>query len=289
MSEYAYAEGITAWYVNGPLGLQQGFTLARRPGGGAGELEVRLALSGAVSAEVSADGRSALLRQVGGGESRRYGGLYVYDAGGRELSARLSSGPGGLSIRVDDRGAQYPIVIDPVIEQAKLTASDGMADHHFGYSVSVSGDTIVVGAHGDDNGSAYVFEKSSGGWTEVAKLTASDAAEEDYFGYSVSVSGGTIVVGAHGDGDSNSGSAYVFEKSNEGWTEVAKLTASDAAVDDGFGLSVSVSGDTIVVGSDRDDGNAHLPGWAYVFEKPRRGLGGCDADGQADGLRRGIG
>ena len=279
--EYAYAEGVTAWYVNGPLGLQQGFTLARRPVGGAGELEVRLDLSGAVSAEVSADGRSALLRQVGGGESRRYSGLYVYDAGGRELSARLSSGPGGLSIRVDDRGAQYPIVIDPVIEDAKLTPSDGAAHDNAGYSVSVSGDTIVVGAYRDDDsgsasGSAYVFEKSSGGWMEVAKLTASDAAAHDEFGVSVSVSGATVVVGARLDDDNglSSGSAYVFEKPVGGWmdaTEVAKLTASDAAAHDWFGWSVSVSGDTIVVGAYGEDDNGYFSGSAYVFEKPSGG------------------
>ena len=89
-------------------------------------------------------------------------------------------------------------------QTAKLTASDGAEGDYFGVSVSISGDTVVVGANGDDDngdtsGSAYVFVKPSAGWsnmTQTAKLTASDGVEGDYFGYSVSVSGDTVVVGA---------------------------------------------------------------------------------------------
>ena len=126
---YAYAEGITAWYVNGPLGLQQGLTVARRPAGssGQGELEVRLALHGDVVIQADASGRSATLRQRSGLRRQRYAGLYVYDSAGRMLSARLAAVVSGLSILVDDRDAQYPITIDPFIQTAKLTASDGAA------------------------------------------------------------------------------------------------------------------------------------------------------------------
>ena len=86
-------------------------------------------------------------------------------------------------------------------EVAKLTASDAAVDDLFGFSVSVSGDTAVIGAFhdddgGSDSGSAYVFTRSGGAWTQQAKLTASDAAAEDFFGYSVSVSGDTAVIGA---------------------------------------------------------------------------------------------
>ena len=100
------------------------------------------------------------------------------------------------------------------MQTAKLTASDGAANDRFGISVAVSGDTVVVGAHGDDGyrGSAYVYVKPGGGWvnaTQTAKLTASDRAADDYFGYSVAVSGDTVVVGAYGD-DGSRGSAYVF-------------------------------------------------------------------------------
>ena len=142
-------------------------------------------------------------------------------------------------------------------EVAKLTASDAAADDVFGNGfVSISGDTAVVGAYlnddaGTDSGSAYVFVRNGTSWTQQAKLTASDAAAGDQFGFAVSISGDTAVVGAFGNDDagSNSGSAYVFVRSGTSWTQQAKLTASDAAAGDGFGVPVSISGDTAVVGA----------------------------------------
>ncbi len=177
-------------------------------------------------------------------------------------------------------------------EIRKLTASDAAAEDEFGYSVSISGDTAVVGAYLDDDagsqsGSAYVFERNQGGadnWGEVKKLTASDAAAEDEFGYSVSISGDTAVVGAYLNDDAGpqSGSAYIFERNQGGpdnWGEVKKLTTSDAIAGETFGWSVSISGDTIVVGAYLDDaGNS---GSAYVFA---RNQGGADNWGEVKKL-----
>ena len=171
---------------------------------------------------------------------------------------------------------------------AKLTASDGAEGDSFGHSVAVNGSTAVVSAYqddddnrGDDSGSAYVFTKdSSGKWTQQAKLTASDGAAGDEFGISVAVDGDTVVVGAQKDDDDNrgddSGSAYVFVKPAGGWanaTETAKLTASDGAAGDLFGISVAVDGDTVVVGAqkDDDDDRGDDSGSAYVFVKPNGG------------------
>jgi hypothetical protein len=114
---------------------------------------------------------------------------------------------------------------------AKLTASDAAEWDRFGWSVAIEGDTIVVGAHYDDDGgsnsgSAYVFRTSDDGATyvELAKLTAADAASSDYFGASVAIAGDTIVVGAIGDDDDacpdnmncDSGSVYVFREEGSG-------------------------------------------------------------------------
>ena len=99
-----------------------------------------------------------------------------------------------------------------------------------------------------DAGSAYVFVRSGTTWTEQQKLLASDGAAGDHFGSSVSVSGDTVVVGAPGDdtpGGVDAGSAYVFVRSGTTWTEQQKLLAPDGAADDDFGISVSVSGDTV--------------------------------------------
>ena len=139
---------------------------------------------------------------------------------------------------------------------AKLTASDAAYMDLFGESVAIDGTTVVVGAYGaGTGGAAYVFHTEDDGATygQVAKLTATDAAAGDKFGTSVAVDGGTVAIGAwYGNSaGSGSGSAYVFRMSDGGATygQVAKLTAADAVADDGFGYSVAIDGDTVVVGA----------------------------------------
>jgi len=158
-------------------------------------------------------------------------------------------------------------------QQAKLTASDAAANDLFGRSsVALSGETAVVGAASNDDagpssGSAYVFVRSGGSWSQQAKLTASDAAPVDFFGRVVALSGETAVVGAinHDDGGSNSGSAYVFVRSGTAWSQQEKLAASDAAANDFFGFSVAISGDTAVIGAGGSDDTGESSGSAYVF------------------------
>lgn len=158
-------------------------------------------------------------------------------------------------------------------EQTKLTASDATEYDYFGYAVSVDGDTTVIGArHADNNfGSAYVFTRDAGGaWSEQAKLNPSDGVMFDWFGWSVSIDFDTIVVGAknHSDIADHAGAAYVFTRDVGGtWTEQAELNASDAAAGDSFGSSVSVSGDTAIIGADYDDNGGSDTGSAYVFTR----------------------
>ena len=141
-----------------------------------------------------------------------------------------------IRLIVADQGAVYPITIDPFIQSKKLTAIDGLANDYFGYRVSISGDTAIVGAYGDDDrvadiGSAYIFSRDHGGadnWGQAKKLTASDGLASDYFGHSVSISGDTAIIGAYGDDDagSSSGSAYIFSRDHGGagnWGEVEKI------------------------------------------------------------------
>jgi FG-GAP repeat len=149
-------------------------------------------------------------------------------------------------------------------QQQKLEASDADAQDGFGFSVAISGETVVVGARGDDGaaagnqGSAYVFVRSGGVWSQQQKLEASDAAEGDQFGNSVAINGETVVVGARLDGFGDQGSAYVFVRSGGVWSQQQKLAVSDGAIFDGFGNSVAISGGTIVVGESEGGG-------AYVF------------------------
>ncbi len=166
-------------------------------------------------------------------------------------------------------------------ETVKLTASDGAAGDYFGRSVSVYNNTAVIGASLDDDnghnsGSAYIFEKNSTGhWTQKQKLLASDGANNDWFGRSVSVYNNTVVIGATYGDDNGSGSAYVFEKNSTSgnWTqtETVKLTASDGAAGDLFGISVSVYNNTAVIGASGDNDNGSYSGSAYIFEKNSTG------------------
>ncbi|MCH2139316.1 MAG: FG-GAP repeat protein, partial [Phycisphaerales bacterium] len=157
-------------------------------------------------------------------------------------------------------------------QQAKLNADDAAAWDYFGSSVSLDGDHAVVGAPrnddwGTDSGSAYLFVKNdNGSWSQQAKLTAENGAEYDRFGYSVSLDGDHAVVGAVGDWGTDSGSAYLFVKNDNGsWSQQAKLTAEDGAVNDVFGSSVSIAGDYAVVGAARNDDNGTDSGSAYIF------------------------
>lgn len=172
-----------------------------------------------------------------------------------------------------DSGSAYIFVHEGSAwnQRAKLTATDGAALDEFGHSVAVSGDTVVVSSHGDDDsgdssGSAYIFVWDGIAWTQQAKLVAGDAAALDAFGFAA-ISADTVIVGAHNDDDKgeSSGSAYIFVQEGTTWTQQAKLTASDGATGDHFGWSVAISGDTAIVGALDDDDNGESSGSAYVF------------------------
>ena len=201
------------------------------------------------------------------------------------VSAAISGDTTVVGAESDDNtgganaGAAYVFTRSGTVwtQQAKLTASDAAASDFFGFSVSISGDTIVVGSLNNDNvggtdaGAAYVFTRSGTVWTQQQKLTASDGAAVDNFGYSVAISGDTVIVGALIDdnaGGTDAGSAYIFTRSGSIWTQQQKLTASDGAASDEFGVSVAISGDTVIVGALLDDnaGGADAGG-AYVFTR----------------------
>jgi hypothetical protein len=170
---------------------------------------------------------------------------------------------------------------DTWLQRQKLLAGDGAASDYFGYSVSISGDFAIAGAYADDDngsasGSAYIFEWDGANWSQQAKLLASDGAASDYFGYSVSISGDFAIAGAYGDDDkgSNSGSAYIFKRDGETWSQQQKLLASDGAAGDYFGYSVSISGNKAIAGAYNDVSAA---GSAYIFMRcPTADLSGDD-------------
>lgn len=183
--------------------------------------------------------------------------------------------PGRAYVYVEPAGGWSGILT----ETAELTASDAASGSAVGTSVSISGNTVVVGAPGEMPGAAYVFVKPASGWvnaTETAKLTSSDGLATDQFGTSVSISGNNIVVGAPNATGSSSqtGAAYIFTQPAGGWTDMtqtAKLTASDGASYDQMGFSVASSGGTIVAGAPYAAGISGGTGSAYIFVEPAGG------------------
>ena len=204
---------------------------------------------------VSLDSRRVVVGADGDDSSR--GAAYVFRRINRLFKRPKRPKP------VHDPSENSGISVSHWVEEDKLTASDGAAGDRFGFSVSLDGTWVVVGADGADSfrGSAYVFRRKGRSWVEKHKLTAGDGAAGDRFGFSVSLYGNRVVVGARGD-DRSRGAAYVSRLEGDDWVQEQKLTAGDGAAGDSFGSSVSLDSRRIVVGAEGDDS---FRGSAYVF------------------------
>ena len=157
-------------------------------------------------------------------------------------------------------------------QEAKLVASDAEPEDRFGYSLAVSGNTVLVGAYGDDDagsdsGAAYVFVRSGSTWTEEAKLVAALGADDEYFGRSVALRGDRAVIGADGNctGEPASGAVFVFDRVDTTWSAWPMLKADVPATYDRFGRAVAVLGDTLVIGAPESNLNESQAGLSYVF------------------------
>ncbi len=177
-------------------------------------------------------------------------------------------------------------------EQQKIVASDRAKDDNFSTSLAISGDYIIAGAayesedaNGNNTlgaaGSAYIFKQTAGVWSQQQKIVASDRAGSDFYGIRASINGDYAVVGAYGEAHdvngnnqfSYSGSAYIYKQTAGVWSEQQKIVASDRASSDFFGISVSVSGDYVIVGSYAEDHDANGnnmisgAGSAYIYKQ----------------------
>lgn len=154
----------------------------------------------------------------------------------------------------------------------KIIPSKGGDYELFGYSVDLDGNHAIVGAPGRGDiagnaGSAFIYERKGGKWIEQIKLTKSSGKEWDLFGHSVSISGEYAIVGVPGDDlrlHIDNGSAFIYMRDGENWTEQAKLIASDSPSGAQFGYSVAIDGNYAIIGA-AHDGNSK--GSAYIFER----------------------
>ena len=158
-----------------------------------------------------------------------------------------------------------------------LTAFDGAADDHFGSSISISGDTIVIGAYGADlnesnEGAAYVFRLTTGEWLLETKLTASNAEADDSFGADVAIENDLIVIGApmhDAPSYNNSGAAYTFTRSGSTWSEDQILTETEFySYENRLGTSVAIENGEVFVAARRakvDDAGAGV-GSVFTYQ-----------------------
>ena len=260
---YAH-EGVQEWYVNGPLGLEQGFTVAHAPSGaGAGPLTLAIATSGTMRASLLTGGRSIALS--GAGSSLRYTDLQVTDARGRALPARLGLTHGTLLLRVDARGARYPLRIDPLIQQAVIPDPTATVEDEFGLIVALSADgntALVADARsGSHAAAAWVFVRSGSTWTEQEGPLAGSEPEARQECLQESAECGTRSIALSGDGNTalvgapqqegHRGAVWVFTRSGSTWTQQGpKLTADDEGGRRRIRRSVALSadGNTALIG-----------------------------------------
>ena len=275
--------GLTEWFVNRPTGLEHGFTLTHRPETAGEQLQLTVAIEGDLKITVSEDGQHAELQdKTTEVKVLDYDKLRVWDATGRELTARMSAQKDGakLQLEVEDSHASYPLTIDPTFTQEAFLKADNAEECDlFGFSVAVSGDTVVIGApresssptsDGSNNdaltaGAAYVFFWNGTAWIQQAFLKADDGMTLDQFGNSVAISGDTIAVGSQLDncevdndpnGIVDSGAVYVFERSGTTWSQQAFLKASNPKPSDRFGTSLALSGNRLVIGAERESSSS---------------------------------
>lgn len=168
-------------------------------------------------------------------------------------------------------------LIRSLSQRKRLLANDALRSDLFGTSVSISGNTIVVGAPSNavgipsTNGTAYIFVRSGTDWVQEAKLLAPDGQFQDQFGASVSISGNTVVIGAPLDdigANADQGSAYIFVRSGATWNFLEKLTNSFNAAGDKYGSSVAIDNNTIVIGAPAAESGSNTDGGrAYIYER----------------------
>jgi hypothetical protein len=338
---YRWDAGLEEWFINGSGGLEHGYTVAARPAGArAGEpLAFQLAVRGALEPRVTGNGRDVSFVDRNGAAVLHYAGLKVTDATGRELPAKFRATGHALRLEVDESGARYPVTVDPVATQAylkpALIGSTQVGDQ-MGKAVAIDGETAVIGSPFESSstagvnstpnesavgsGAVYVFVRSGSTWTQQAYIKATNTgtgALEDWFGIAVSISGNTLVVGAPNEDSSttginstanesapDSGAAYIFTRTGTTWSQQAYLKPGAVGTSqngDLFGLSVSISGDTVAVGAPYESSSSGTTpnesavnsGAVYIFTRSgstwsqqayvKRGATGSDVAGDEFG------
>jgi hypothetical protein len=289
--------GWSEWYENTADGLEQGFTLDRRPPG-QGSLRITGTLPTDLKAELR-DGAVDFL-DAHGARVLRYGKLMAYDASGLVLPSRLAVEERTLALEIDDRGAAYPLTVDPLMTSPAWTAESNQAGASFGFSVATAGDVngdsfsdVIVGAYQYDNGQtdegrAFVYHGSGAGLAVSPAWTAESNQATAIFGYAVATAGDVngdgfsdVIVGAYqyDNGEVDEGRAFVYLGSAAGLATSPAWTAERDQAGERFGISVATAGDVngdgysdVIVGAYTHDNGEVDEGRAFVYHGSAAGL-----------------
>jgi hypothetical protein len=291
-------DGWSEWYENTAKGLEQGFTIERKP---AGESPLRIMgeFPEALRPEPREDGAIDFIDDHGAC-AIRYGELHVWDARGEEIPSRLELDGLDVAIVIDDDGATYPLTVDPLMTSPAWTAESNQAGCLFGFSVAPAGDVngdgfsdVIVGAWGYTNGQsaegrAFVYHGSAAGLSFTPNWTAESNQVQALFGYSVATAGDVngdgfsdVIVGAiyFANGEANEGRAFVYHGSASGLSPTPNWIAESDQASAQFGQSVAPAGDVngdgfsdVIVGAIFFDNGEAEEGRAFVYHGSASGL-----------------
>jgi MYXO-CTERM domain-containing protein len=299
---------LTEWWENREEGLEQGFTIPKQEAG-SGPLRLELSIRGA---RVTLDpGSSDAVLETRAGLRLRYGGLHAFDADGRTVPARFKVHPHGLAIEVDDQGARYPLVVDPILSTVAHTAESDQGLAGFGISTTGAGDVngdgygdVVVGAWAYDNGQtdegrAYLYLGSANGLGAAPAWTAEVNQDGAGFGRAVAGAGDVngdgysdVIVGApnYGNGQSQEGAVFLYLGSAGGLLASPSWTGESNQMGAQLGMSLASAGDVnrdgradIIVGAPYFDEGQLDEGAAMLYLGTASGLASSAAwTGQSD-------
>ena len=193
--------------------------------------------------------------------------MAVYKSKRRPLTVLLSLAAGLLL--VFSLGRQLVVIAALTADlwqpQGKILIGSPATGANFGMSVAIDGDTAVVGAPKNNGvGAAYVFVRNGAVWSRQAVLTVTNGATDDFFGWDVALAGDTAVISAYGE-NGETGAVYLFIRNGTVWNQQARLVGGDSVAGNAFGISVAISGNTLLVGAQGNSENGSDSGAAYVF------------------------
>lgn len=197
----------------------------------------------------------------------QYGEHVALDGDRLLIGARTLSGGAGAVYAYERTG-------DAWLEVDKLTADTPAASEGFGIAIALDGDRALIGANGAGSGRVYEFGWDGADWLQQDVITADDSANGDEFGIWIAIECDLAVISAwldDNDAGADAGAAYVFRRTTDGWSQIQKLTADDAAPGDQLGRRAEIRDGLIYIGASEADTGAPNAGALYVFEPTASG------------------